>query len=524
MKKTKKIKDELSNLIIQSLPIRFSNEEYLENIGKSNYEKFSSLATDITKGAKSKDARKKLRGRQLKYDPYEWGVQFIDQTHNMESQYIDDIPIQELILLYIDGASNYFDFSIYDEAFTESEFYMSEEDLENWYNIPEKKADGSPIYDRFAFLELALDIFVFNYSVGGSLRKFLLAQKEAEYRFLCRSGKVDRANESYCEEDGYLERLEDIQKEIDKSREKASRVVNRYPTASPSYEQRMKSYRQKLKKYPMQMEEYESKIKEIDTEERKARKLLWESQKKKLDKTPFNEMREAIPKPEKPREPKYFESTVQQKLGRDTYVILLDFIGRFLAGIEDRLILTPISKEDAFAYIKKNHSALPDANPRGLMMVLAVQDTDGKIGAVATINTPTGRWDLVNRGEDFDHMNVIELTRVASDGSIKGASSMLTGRAIDLLPFLKRGDPNKKDLFVTYSLDSEEGSTYRALKDKGLRPTAFIKGQKPQGARKGSDVKKNLGNIDKIRWEAGSGAIEANWDLLDLVGKKKDEE
>jgi len=335
---------------------------------------------------------------------------------------------------------------------------------------------------------------------------------------------VDRANESYCEEDGYLERLEDIQKEIDKSREKASRVVNRYPTASPSYEQRMKSYRQKLKKYPMQMEEYESKIKEIDTEERKARKLLWESQKKKLDKTPFNEMREAIPKPEKPREPKYFESTVQQKLGRDTYVILLDFIGRFLAGIEDRLILTPISKEDAFAYIKKNHSALPDANPRGLMMVLAVQDTDGKIGAVATINTPTGRWDLVNRGEDFDHMNVIELTRVASDGSIKGASSMLTGRAIDLLPFLKRGDPNKKDLFVTYSLDSEEGSTYRALKDKGLRPTAFIKGQKPQGARKGSDVKKNLGNIDKIRWEAGSGAIEANWDLLDLVGKKKDEE
>ena len=519
----KKQKDKMVNkvapIVIENLHKRFSNEQYFDDMGKSYYEVFENYATDITKGAKSKSSRKKLRERKLDYDPYEWATNFLAKIHNLQNQYIEDIHIGEIIRLYMGEEQQKYFKSF--KNFYESSAYMEEEDLERWYGIPKTKADGSPIYDRFAFLELAVRVFYLNRDLSYALREFLISQEEARYRFLCGMEKVSKANKQYCKSDGYIDRLENIKKELQKSMMKAARIVNRYPTEDKSYEELVSIYHKEKDRYPLKMKEYQDKIDAINNEEREERKKLWTSQKKRLDNTPYLERKKAIPVPKKPEMPKYFESTVQQKMGRDTYVILLDFLGRFLAGQEDRLILVPISKKDAFAYIKKNHSALPDANPRGLMMTLAVQDTDGKIGAVATVNTPTGRWDLADRGEDFDHMNVIELTRVASDGSIKGASSMLTGRAIDLLPFLKRGDPNKQDLFVTYSLDSEEGSTYRALRDKGLRPTQYIKGQVPQGARKGADVKKSLANIDKIRWEAGSGALKGNWDLLGLVGDKK---
>ena len=508
----------VSPVIIENLPQRFSNEEYFENMGKSHYEVFSKIATDTTKGAKTKSSRRKLRERKLEYDPYEWARKFLEKIHNLQNQYIEDIHVGEIIRFWIDYGSDYFESN---KAFYESSAYMEEEDLERWYGIPKTKADGSPIYDRFAFLELAYRVFYEDRDLSYALREFLISQEEARYQYLCGVEKVSRSNKQYCKSDGYTDRLAKIKEEIQKSMAKAARIVNRYETEGKSYEELVSIYEKDMEQYPLKMKEYQKKIDAINREEREERKKLWTSQKKKLDNTKYMERKKAISVPKEPTKPKFFESTVQQKMGRDTYVVLLDFIGRFLAGIEDRLILVPISKKDAFAYIKKHHSALPNANDKGLMMTLAVQDTDGNIGAVATVNTPTGRWDLADRGADFDYRNTIELTRVASDGSIKGASSMLTGRAIDLLPFLKRGDPNKQDLFVTYSLDSEEGSTYRALRDKGLRPTTFIEGKDKGGGGSRSKGKEALAYIDKIRWEAGSGAEKGNWDLLELVGDKK---
>jgi hypothetical protein len=74
-----------------------------------------------------------------------------------------------------------------------------------------------------------------------------------------------------------------------------------------------------------------------------------------------------------------------------------------------------------------------------------------------------------------------------------------------------RGAPSK---LVTYSLTSEEGATYKALKDKGLRPVARVEGRDPAGARGGVSGDPSLARISKVRWEAGPGAGAADWSLV----------
>jgi hypothetical protein len=165
-----------------------------------------------------------------------------------------------------------------------------------------------------------------------------------------------------------------------------------------------------------------------------------------------------------------------------------------------RLIALP--KEEAIEFVRRHHSKLPVVNPRGLMYAIGAV-LDGKLVAVATAGTPTGRWEHPH--------SVLELTRIASDGSVKGASSMLAARLIDLLQVSNR-DPSFPSLFVTYSLTTEEGTTYRALKDKGLRPTKLVKARTGGGSRQQSEV--SLSDVDKIRWEAGAAAAPANWTLL----------
>lgn len=179
-----------------------------------------------------------------------------------------------------------------------------------------------------------------------------------------------------------------------------------------------------------------------------------------------------------------------------------------------RLVVYP--KAQAAEFINYHHSKLPRINPRGLMYSIAVLKGRRAV-AVATVNTPTGRWDKEARTKagKLDHKNVIELTRVASDGTVTGASSMLVSRVIDLIEHSKRGDKTKPGLLVTYQLTEENGSTYKGLRDKGLRPVSITKGSKSDtgsGSRKGS--KNALHNADKIRWEAGALALPADWSLV----------
>jgi len=129
-----------------------------------------------------------------------------------------------------------------------------------------------------------------------------------------------------------------------------------------------------------------------------------------------------------------------------------------------------------------------------------------RLVAVATAGSPTGRW--AKRPAE----TVLELTRVASDGTTPNAASMLTARLLDLAPRSVRA-LDQGWLFVTYQLASEPGTPYRALRDKGLRPVVCLAGRRASGARSGS--RSPVLAEPKVRWEAGPMALPARWDLLD---------
>lgn len=169
-----------------------------------------------------------------------------------------------------------------------------------------------------------------------------------------------------------------------------------------------------------------------------------------------------------------------------------------------RLGLVAVDVETASRFIRTHHSHLPAINRRGLLYALGVQK-GGRLVCVGTVNSPTGRWTQPHR--------VVELTRVASDGTSRGAASMLVSRVIDALPLVSpRGDVTEPPVLVTYSLDGEDAAVYRSLRDKGLRPVSAIGGRAPGGKRRGSDV--SLARVGKIRWEAGPGAGKAAWSLV----------
>jgi hypothetical protein len=182
-----------------------------------------------------------------------------------------------------------------------------------------------------------------------------------------------------------------------------------------------------------------------------------------------------------------------------------------------KLRLVLVTKDEAQRFIERHHSALPYLNPRGLIYAIGVKRGD-RLVAVATAGHPTANWgDTEGRGSrSIDPRNVVELTRVASDGTTLGASSKLVGRLIDILGKSKRGDPDAPALFVTYQLTTESGTTYEALRDKGLRPVVRLRGTTPHGARSGGGDTGDLAlaGEDKIRWEAGPAALEADWSLV----------
>lgn len=172
-----------------------------------------------------------------------------------------------------------------------------------------------------------------------------------------------------------------------------------------------------------------------------------------------------------------------------------------------KLRLVNVRPDEAMAFIAEHHSTMPVGNPRGLMYAIGVKH-GGRLVAVATAGTPTGRWSNPHA--------VLELTRIASDGTVKGASSKLAARLLDLAPrSVRNAPPGSPWLFVTYSLASERGTTYKALREKGLRPTELIKGKSAGGggARSGSTT--GYAADDKIRWEAGPLASPAKWSLVE---------
>jgi len=176
----------------------------------------------------------------------------------------------------------------------------------------------------------------------------------------------------------------------------------------------------------------------------------------------------------------------------------------------DRLKLVPITLKEAEAFIVEHHSALPYMPQNTAYAVGA--EWKGRLVAVATAGHPTAQW-----GErKVDPKNVLELTRIASMGAPdapKGTSSMLAARLLKLAPKTKRGDPAGPWLFVTYSLLTEKGATYNALRDLGLRPVELTKGKSRGGARRAAGGAA-LAELPKIRWEAGPAALTPQWGLM----------
>ena len=184
----------------------------------------------------------------------------------------------------------------------------------------------------------------------------------------------------------------------------------------------------------------------------------------------------------------------------------------------DRPRLVNVRKQDAIEFVKRHHSALPDVKHKpGLMYAIGVA-VGREIVAVATAGTPSGPFR--SRGCRFD--GILELSRVASNRDfispltgepLKGASSMLASRILDLLPRSGRRGIDGC-LFVTYSFLSEKGTTYLALVDKGLRPVGLTPGSDPHGARKGAGSKAKPKD-PKIIWEGGPAARPPDWSVLE---------
>ena len=211
-----------------------------------------------------------------------------------------------------------------------------------------------------------------------------------------------------------------------------------------------------------------------------------------------------------PAKPKYAREDEEGRLPKwAADAIFGDLLASLTPGYSTKLRLVNVDKDTARQFIEKHHSALPYLNPRGLLYAFGIKKGD-RLVAVATASTPSAKWSpqpvswadyRAGRERWVDPRNVMELTRVASDGSTKGAATMLVSRLMKLLPQSKRGDPDLPALFVTYQLGSEDGGSYRGLLDRGLRPVAFLPGKEPSGSRAGATEDKALARVDKIRWE-----------------------
>lgn len=187
-----------------------------------------------------------------------------------------------------------------------------------------------------------------------------------------------------------------------------------------------------------------------------------------------------------------------------------------------RLRLVAVPRSHADAWIRSTHSVLghPTTKQGGVparTMYLLGAALGDRLVAVGTAGHPSGPWKRVPQ------KNVLELTRIASDGTVPNASSLLASRMLDLAPSSRRDDPSEPWHFATYSLLSESGATYEALQDKGLRPVEVFKGR---GAGRGGQRSREIQSAvehGKIVWEAGPAARPARWWLLEAARNKAPE-
>jgi hypothetical protein len=184
--------------------------------------------------------------------------------------------------------------------------------------------------------------------------------------------------------------------------------------------------------------------------------------------------------------------------------------------------LVPLPKDDAAAFVRHAHSAFKEANPKGFLAAYGLKVGHALLG-VAWLSTPSGRFE---DRPGLPKASIVELARVATlredDGGVKGASSKLVARALDLLPRLgrPRKDPTTGAwvptpglLLVTYSLLTERGTTYLALADRGLRPVGLTdKRASATGTRAGSSASRPL--EQKVIWHYGPAAHPPRWDVL----------
>jgi hypothetical protein len=154
-----------------------------------------------------------------------------------------------------------------------------------------------------------------------------------------------------------------------------------------------------------------------------------------------------------------------------------------------------LGKDEVRAFIERHHSAFADWNYRGLVFAIGLK-IGGRLAAVATANTVPGET------------STLELSRIASDGTVPFASSALGTRVLRAME--KTGQFNR---LITYSLTSERGSTYRAMAKVGMRPVAW--GSRTGGKRSA----KRRSDEFKIRWEAGEGARDEDVTILPQLDK-----
>lgn len=148
------------------------------------------------------------------------------------------------------------------------------------------------------------------------------------------------------------------------------------------------------------------------------------------------------------------------------------------------MIVRSIGLASALAWVDRWHSHLD--RPIGGLFALAVW-VDDRCVCVAVVSRPVARA--------LDDGSTAEVTRLASDGSTRGAASTA------LRACVREAAARGYDRIVSYTLLGEVGACYRAAR---WRPTAIVRGREWSCPSRTRQPAQQSGG--KVRWEAGARA------------------
>jgi len=146
-----------------------------------------------------------------------------------------------------------------------------------------------------------------------------------------------------------------------------------------------------------------------------------------------------------------------------------------------------IALKSAIAAVDRWHSH--HGPPIGGLFAIGVF-ADDRIVCVAIVSRPVARM-LQAKG------NVVEVTRLASDRSVRGAASFALRECV------READKRGFDRVVSYTLLGEVGASYRAAR---WRPTQVSK-RRREWDMPGRRRKPAAQPGAKVRWEGGKGAL-----------------